>query len=330
MVEFSEIVKQQLVTSKSRKLIKFIRKEFPAEGQSYSGHMDKYEALKQLGDNDLSSGIARMTRIETSFDNSKNAAFLVMIFNLAIGVLKLLTDAGVELNNITEKFAQGLNATYGLLAIIFAGIIFGALLIDKNKVTTAAYFKTLLEQAKEDKENGQDSPPSKTSSNNQIKTKISNVCPFWKKDTFYIKEAKNLEEVLLKWSNKELNFYISDCLGYWSSKDKKAELQRIRDLDLDTIILAIARMKDIEEYTDNSKIIPGLITVSTFLVTQFIYYLAYYNKGEAGSVTIGFIFSVIIFYAFSYVMDNGRTHRARASQYRSLLEQVKSEMEKAS
>ncbi|MEC1287269.1 hypothetical protein, partial [Bacillus paralicheniformis] len=182
--------------------------------------MDKYEALKQLDDKDLSSGIARMTRIETSFENSKNAAFFVMIFNLAIGVIKLLTDVGVELNNITDKIAQGLNATYGLVALIFAGIIFGALLIDKNKVTTAAYFKTLLEQAKDDRGNQKGFPTSETRSNNQIKTKISNWWPIWKKNNFYIKEAKNLEEVLLQWTDKELTFYISECLGYWSSKDK--------------------------------------------------------------------------------------------------------------
>ncbi|WPP38829.1 hypothetical protein [Bacillus sonorensis] len=153
--------------------------------------------------------------------------------------------------------------------------------------------------------------------------------PFWKKNNFYIKEAKNLEEVLLKWTNKELTFYLSDCFGYWSSKDKKAELQRIRGLDLDTVILSIARMKDIEEYTDNSKIIPGLATVTTFFVPQLIQYFAY-GKLTFFSVTFGFIFSLVTLYVFSVNIDFGRTYRARAAQYRSLLEQVKSEMEKTS
>lgn len=71
MVEFSEIVKDQLATAKLRKLTKFIRKEFPAKGQPHSEQERKYEALKQLSDNDLSSGIARMVRIESSFDHSK-------------------------------------------------------------------------------------------------------------------------------------------------------------------------------------------------------------------------------------------------------------------
>lgn len=330
MVGFAEIVKHQLVTLKSRQLIKFIRKEFPVKGNNYSDYMEKYEALKQLTANDFSSGIARMTRIEASYDNSKNAALLVLIFNLVIGVIKLMISAGVELNNITDKVAQALNVTYGLFTIIFAGVFFVGLWIDKNKVTTATYFKTLLEQAKSDKENEKDSFPSKTRSYNQIEVKILKVWPFWKKNNFYIKQAKSLEEVLLQWSNEELASYISDSLGYWSSKDKKAELQRIRGLDLDTVILAIARMKDIEEHSDNSKVVPGLTSVSTFFVTQLVYYFAYENDGKPtmASVTVGFMFSVGIFYGITYGMDSGRTRRARAVQYRSLLEQVKSEIEK--
>lgn len=331
VVKFTELVKHQLVTLKSRQLIKFIRKEFPVKGDNYSDYMEKYEALKQLTSNDFSAGIARMTRIETSYDNSKNAALLVLIFNLIIGVLKVVISAGIELNNITDKVAQGLNVAYGLFIIIFAGIFFVGLWIDKNKVTTATYFKTLLEQAKSDKENKKDSlSPTKTRSYNQIEVKILKVWPFWKKNNFYIKQAKSLEEVLLQWSNEEVASYISDCLGYWSSKDKKAELQRIRGLDLDTIILAIARMKDIEEHSDNSKVVPGLTSVSTFFVTQLVYYFAYENDGKPtmASVTIGFMFSVGIFYGITYGMDSGRTRRARAVQYRSLLEQVKSEIEK--
>ncbi|MEC0700434.1 hypothetical protein P8876_13885, partial [Bacillus haynesii] len=143
-------------------------------------------------------------------------------------------------------------------------------------MTTANYFKELLEQAKADKGNGKenekDNPISQIRPNNQIEVKILNLLPFWKKNNFYIKEAKNLEEILLEWSNKELAFYISDYFGYWSSKNKKAEMQRIRGLDLDTVILAIARLKNIEEYTDNSKIIPGLATVTTFFAPSLIQY----------------------------------------------------------
>ncbi|WP_077736744.1 hypothetical protein [Bacillus sonorensis] len=326
-MEFSETVKQQLVTSKSRKLIKFIRKEFPAEGQSYSGQIDKYEALKQLDDNDLSSGIARMTRIETSFDNSKNAAFLVMIFNLAIGVFKLLTDAGVELNNITEKFAQGLNATYGLIATIFAGIIFGALLIDKNKVTTASYFKTLLEQAKGDRETEKKSSSPKTRSDNRIEVNVQTGWLFWKKDNY--KQAKDLDEILLNWSDIEIISYISANLGYRSTKDKKAELQRIRGLNLDTIILAIASMKEIEETYDNSKIIPGFSAGFVLIVTQSAILYRYMNSplwGSFGGVFLAFL----VYYFLIKGIWNGRNLRSRAVKYKSLLEQVKSEMEKTS
>ncbi|MFT0803205.1 hypothetical protein VSK91_19390 [Bacillus swezeyi] len=325
-MEFSEIVKHQLVTLKSRKLIKFIRMEFPVKGQSYSEHMEKYEALKQLDDNDLSSGIARMTRIETSFDNSKNAAFLVMIFNLAIGVLKLLTDAGVELNNITEKFAQGLNATYGLIATIFAGIIFGALLIDKNKVTTASYFKTLLEQAKGDRETEKKSSIP-TRSDNRIEVNVQTGWLFWKKDNY--KQAKDLDEILLNWSDIEIISYISANLDYRSTKDKKAELQRIRGLNLDTIILAIARMKEIEETYDNSKIIPGFSAGLVLIVTQSAILYRYMNSplwGSFGGVFLAFL----VYYFLIKGIRNGRNLRSRAVKYKSLLEQVKSEMEKTS
>ncbi|MGN9865408.1 hypothetical protein [Bacillus swezeyi] len=154
-----------------------------------------------------------------------------------------------------------------------------AVVLDKRDMTTASYFKSLLEQAKEDKKNEKEiekeTPTPQIRSNNRIEVKISNLLPLWKKNN-YIKEAQNLEEILLEWSNKELHFYINDYFGYWLSKNKKAELQRIKGLDdLDTIILAIARMKNIEEYTDNSKIIPGLATVTTFFAPQLIQYFAY-------------------------------------------------------
>nr|MDH3107121.1 hypothetical protein [Bacillus velezensis] len=59
--------------------------------------------------------------------------------------------------------------------------------------------------------------------------------------------------MLLKWTDEELIEYIIDSFGYFHDKNPKTELNRIRRLDKDTIILAIARMKNIEEAYDNSK-----------------------------------------------------------------------------
>ncbi|MEC1445798.1 hypothetical protein P9D36_00210 [Bacillus haynesii] len=261
-----------------------------------------------------------MVRIESSFDHSKFAALFVSIIGSLLGAVKII------LIDNPQPLGGEVYFTFTMFA---ASLLFIAVGLDKRDMTTASYFKELLEQAKADKGNEKDNPISQVRSNNRIEVKISNLLPLWKKNNFYIKEAKKLEEILLEWSNKELAFYISDYFGYWSSKNKKGELQRIRGLDLDTVVLAIARMKDIEEYTDNSKIIPGLVTLTTFFVPQLIQYFAY-GKLTYFSVIFGFIFSLVPLYVFSVKIDFGRTYRARAVQFRSLLEQVKSEMEKAS
>ncbi|WP_144242601.1 hypothetical protein [Bacillus amyloliquefaciens] len=139
-----------------------------------------------------------------------------------------------------------------------------------------------------------------------------------------------MDKVLIDWSDEEIIKYITNYFGYWTEKNKKAELQRIRDLDLDTIILGIGRMIEIEESSDNSKIVPGLTSASTFFATQFIYYLAYENKGDPTliSVSAGLIFAMLIFLGLTLGMEKGKRHRSKAAKYKSLLEQVKSEMEK--
>ncbi|MCY0089178.1 MULTISPECIES: hypothetical protein [Bacillus] len=314
-MEFIEIVKSQITTPKLRKLIRFIRKEFPSnESLNSEQQWQKFEYLKQLSDKDITSGIAKMARIESGFFYSKYTMFILCILSLSLGSLKFIFMNTLPIGS----------EVYFIYMIVCVFTLLSAVILDIRVMTTAMYFKTLLEQAKADKKNEKESLPS-----SQIEVKIFNVWPFWKKNTFYIKQAKSLEEVLFKWNNKEIASYISDRLGYWST-NKKAELQRIRGLDIDTIILAIARMKDIEEYFDNSKIVPGLTSVSTLFVTYIVYYFAYTNEGKPtmASVSIGVMFSVGIFYGITYGMDNSRTCRSRAIQYRSLLEQVKSEIEK--
>ncbi|ASB89204.1 hypothetical protein OZL92_17630 [Bacillus sonorensis] len=149
MVEFSEIVKHQLATATLRKLTKFIRKEFPAKGQPHSEQERKYEALKKLSDNDLSSGIARMVRIGTSFDHSKFAALFVVILTLLFGVFKV-----VFVDN-KQPLGSGVYFTFTVFAVSLLLIAIG---LDKGNMITASYFKTLLEQAKADKGNEKKPP----------------------------------------------------------------------------------------------------------------------------------------------------------------------------
>ncbi|MDI3411675.1 hypothetical protein QKW52_21760 [Bacillus sonorensis] len=138
------------------------------------------------------------------------------------------------------------------------------------------------------------------------------------------KEPEDLREVLLTWPDEEIQKYIRDYFGYSSNKNKKIELHRIRRLDLDTIILGIARMKEIEEYYDNSKFIAGFSTTFIFLASQLIYFTQ--NKFYGIGVFIGMFICGLL----SHLAITGNSNRSKAIQYRSLLEQVKSEMEKAS
>ncbi|WP_031314798.1 hypothetical protein [Bacillus licheniformis] len=149
-----------------------------------------------------------------------------------------------------------------------------------------------------------------------------------KKKSELKQQPTNLEEVLLKWPDTEIIKYIRDYFGYDSSQNKKIELQRIRRLDLNTIILGIAKMKEIEESSDNSKIIPGVSAGVVLLVNQVSGYYKDSDPFWEGVSSLIFAFGVYVFLLF--VVKRGSDHRSKAAQYRSLLEQVKSEMEKAS
>ncbi|MBW7632528.1 hypothetical protein ABES28_08655 [Bacillus licheniformis] len=140
------------------------------------------------------------------------------------------------------------------------------------------------------------------------------------------KEPEDLGEVLLTWPDEEIQKYIRDYFGYSSNKNKKIELHRIRRLDLDTIILGIARMKEIEESFDNSKTVPSFIAATVFMLTQVF---NFYTDDEKFQL-IFILVSYFIFFVVIFIIKNGSDHRSRAAQYRSLLEQVKSEKEKAS
>ncbi|MCY8810705.1 hypothetical protein P8907_19985 [Bacillus atrophaeus] len=315
-MEFIESVKEQLAASKLRQLTKFIRKEFPFKGQSHIEQLKKYEALKQLSDNDLSSGIARMTLIESSFDHSKFAALFVVILTLFFSALKIIF--------VDDKHPLG-SGVYLLFTMFSVLILLIAVGLDKRDMTTATYFKTLLERAKTDKEKkGTPSPSNHELNDNQIVVNIR-TWQFWIKD-FY-KQANNLDEILLNWSDYEIASYITYYFGYWTTKSKKAELQRIRGLTFDIIVLGIARMKEIEESNDNSKIIPGFSAGLVLICTQASILYRNMNSPLPGAVCAVFV-AFIVYILLIKGIRNGSNLRSRAAKYRSLLEQVASEKEK--
>ncbi|MGG3397704.1 hypothetical protein ABER78_12500 [Bacillus velezensis] len=152
----------------------------------------------------------------------------------------------------------------------------------------------------------------------------------WFKKKKIKKQTNTLREVLLKWTDEELIEYIIDSFGYFNDKNPRTELNRIRRLDKDTIILAIARMKNIEEAYDNSKLTSGIV-VGTFFIKALVDFLQFNIDEKSFEYLLSLSYSVIMAAVFFFLIicgvNKGKTHRSNASRYRSLLEQVKSEKE---
>ncbi|MCY9431988.1 DUF5677 domain-containing protein [Bacillus spizizenii] len=151
--------------------------------------------------------------------------------------------------------------------------------------------------------------------------------PLFNDNKDFYKQANNLDEILLNWSDYEIASYITYYFGYWTAKNKKAELQRIRGLTFDVLVLGIARMKEIEESNDNSKIIPGFSAGLVLICTQASILYRNMNSpllGAASAVFVAFIVYILLIKG----IRNGSNLRSRAAKYRSLLEQVLSEKEK--
>lgn len=154
----------------------------------------------------------------------------------------------------------------------------------------------------------------------------------WFKKKKNKKNPDKLNEVLLDWSDEDLIDYIIDSFSYVKTRSSRTELKRIRRLNMDIIVLAIARMKQIEEASDNSKIVPGVLASSTFFATQIIAYLKFDVRDNSPelllSLSFGVLLSMIIFLLITFGLRKGKDHRSNASRYRSLLEEVKSENNK--
>lgn len=79
------------------------------------------------------------------------------------------------------------------------------------------------------------------------------------------------------------------------TKTRKSSFNELDGLILDTVILGIARMKEIEESFDNSKTVPSLIAATVFMLTQIF---NYYTDDEMYRLFL-ILVSYIIFFVFS-------------------------------
>ncbi|CAF1784966.1 hypothetical protein JDW21_21440 [Bacillus subtilis] len=145
------------------------------------------------------------------------------------------------------------------------------------------------------------------------------------------KEPNKLKEVLENWNDEELIEYITDSFSYFHNNNPRIELNRLRGLDKDTITLAIARMIQIEEAYDNSKIASGIV-VGTFFIKAVVDFLKYNIDEKSFNYLLSLFYAVVMaavfFLLVTFGVNKGKKHRSNASRYRSLLEQVKSEKEK--
>ncbi|MDI6583666.1 hypothetical protein [Bacillus subtilis] len=130
-------VRRKLVELDASELIKFIRTEFPSTGQDFNSLNTKLQVLKSLNHEELSSAIARMSRIETACDVSKTISLSAIV---------------VTSITLLFKTVFGDNSSVMSFLVIFCVIaIYGYTLLDKRTHTTAVYFKDLLTRIKSDK-----------------------------------------------------------------------------------------------------------------------------------------------------------------------------------
>lgn len=66
-----KVLKHNLAEMNPKELIKFIKHEFPINGQDYHTHARKVQIIKSLSPSELSSAIARMEGIKSQYDPSK-------------------------------------------------------------------------------------------------------------------------------------------------------------------------------------------------------------------------------------------------------------------
>ncbi|OWP57667.1 hypothetical protein ETZ92_004350 [Bacillus velezensis] len=143
-----KVLKHNLTEMNYKELVKFIKHEFPNDGQDYHTHVRKVQIIKSLSPSELSSAIARMERIKSLCDPSKTWGIGSLILGTSFIGFQVLF--GVNLSKITEE--NQLNALiYVLITIIICLWTLRNILKDKENATTADYFKELLIQIKSEK-----------------------------------------------------------------------------------------------------------------------------------------------------------------------------------
>ena len=111
--------------------------ECPSTGQDFNSLNTKLQVLKSLNHEELSSAIARMSRIETACDVSKTISLSAIV----VTSVTLLFKTVFGDNSSVMSF----------LVILCVIAVYGYTVLDKRTHTTAVYFKDLLIRIKSDK-----------------------------------------------------------------------------------------------------------------------------------------------------------------------------------
>ncbi|MCY7902123.1 hypothetical protein [Bacillus inaquosorum] len=130
-------VRRKLAELNAKELIKFIRKEFPSTGQDFNSLNSKLQVLKSLNHEELSSAIARMSRIETACDVSKTMSLAAIVVTSVTLLFK--TVFGDD------------NTIMSFLVVLCVLALYIYTILDRQTHTTAVYFKELLIRIKSDK-----------------------------------------------------------------------------------------------------------------------------------------------------------------------------------
>ncbi|MCY8958144.1 hypothetical protein [Bacillus atrophaeus] len=90
-------VRRKLAELNIVELIKFIRVEFPANGQQVAASQyKKIEVLKLLSHNDLTVAIARMSRINNVYDIGKSVSMISAVISSIILIFKSTFGEGLS------------------------------------------------------------------------------------------------------------------------------------------------------------------------------------------------------------------------------------------
>lgn len=127
-------------------------------------------------------------------------------------------------------------------------------------------------------------------------------------------KVKEVKKIILKGTNKEIQEFVNNHFGNKRSANEiMSNLQTLKKLKGDILLLGIARMDHIETDYDHSKYLPSLLALTALL---FGIYLKAFNV-----VWVLFI-ATLVALQIIFNMLKERRIRATAVYFRSLLIQI--------